>query len=280
MDHCEKLFKIWRKYAKESIIGTTRLGAPIPLYRTGESPQTLIVAAVHAREYVTADLVTGIFCGSDKSFDVIPVLNIDGVRLSLYGADGLDSKLRSRLLIINGSSDFSNWKANAFGVDINVNFNADWGTGKSNVKYVSSANYIGPYPESEPETRAVTNLIRSGNYAQVVAYHAKGEVVYHGFKNNRLHYDLAKRYADALGYELQYAYGSAGGLKDYFDVVCDGLGLTVEVGEDRFPHPYPMTEIDRLIDKHKGSVDILYENGNEVARRLHGAGIKRGGRSV
>lgn len=278
MDICEELYKKWRKYGEESVIGRTRLGRPIFLYRTGEAPKTLIVASVHAREHITSSLVTELFAGCGYSFDVVPVLNEDGVRLALYGAERLEKTLRARLVGINKSDDFSLWKANANAVDLNVNFDAEWGTGKSNVRYPSSADYIGEYPESEPETKAIADLLRSGDYAQVVAYHSKGEVVYHGFMHNRFHYDLAKKYADSIGYELTTSEWSAGGLKDYFDLISDGLGLTVEVGEDRYPHPYPTTELTKLIEKHKESVKILYDNGLEVARRIYQAGFSAGKR--
>ena len=267
MGFCEEIYKRWRHNEKR-IIGVTRLKKPIFAYRTGKNPVTLIVASVHAREYVTSSLVTELFCDCGLSFDVVPILNEDGVDLCLYGVDRLDNEWGKRLVKINGSKDFSLWKANAFAVDINVNFDAEWGRGKSNVKIPSPANYIGDYPESEPETKAIAGLLRRNTYAQVVAYHAKGEVVYHGFLNNHRHYDLAKRYAESIGYDLTTAEGSTGGLKDYFDVISDGLGLTVEVGKDVFPHPYPLTEIDNLTEQHKESVKILYDNGLEVARRI------------
>ena len=273
MDICGDIYKKWNERFVPSIIGRTRLNAPIYMYSTGSD--TLIVASVHAREYITSLLVTELFCNTKYSFDVIPILNVDGVRMCVEGVDWIEEPLRSRLVELNGSDDFRLWKANAFGVDINVNFDAEWGRGKSNIFHPSGSNYIGPYPESEPETRAIADLLRSGRYSQVVAYHSKGDVIYFGFGTNFYHRDLAGRYSRIVDYPLTYATGSAGGLKDYFDTICPGLGLTVEVGEDKFDHPYPLTELDNLISKHLDSVEILYENGKEVAARILGRGIRR-----
>lgn len=260
---------------RTEIIGTTRLGYGIPIVHTGtEKADTLIVASVHAREHVTTELVFALAEASKRSFDIVPVLNIDGVLLCKYGVEWIaDVGLKRYLSRVNGGkTDFSQWKANAYAVDINVNFNAEWGTGRANVKYPSPANYIGTEPESEPETRAAARLVDSGKYSQVICYHSKGEVIYWGFGNNYRHYTEAKRLADNLGYRLSTAAGSAGGLKDYYDLSANGLGLTIEVGEDKYPHPYPLEKLPDLIEKHSESLEIIYDNGKKIAERIYGGG--------
>ena len=79
--------------------------------------------------------------------------------LAKYGLDTVkEENARKQLLNINkNSEDFSLWKANARGVDINVNFDADWGEGRYNLTYPSSANYIGKDANSEEETRAIVD---------------------------------------------------------------------------------------------------------------------------
>ncbi len=254
-------------------IGKTVSGLDIPLVHTGrERADTLIVGSVHAREHITTDLIEKVFFGTEYCFDIIPCLNIDGVILAKYGLDGLNiSEERKKFLLsVNGGNDFSLWKANISAVDINVNFDAKWGTGAKNIRYPSSENYIGRYPESEPETRAVTNLIKRNRYAQVICFHSKGEVIYHGFGGIRRYIKEAEEYAESLGYELTKATLSAGGLKDWYDLNFDGLGLTVEVGEDKYSHPYPTEKLPELILKHERSVNILYENGKRIAGKIYG----------
>ena len=205
-------------------------------------------------------------------FDFIPCMNIDGVMLCKYGAEWIEEQgVKDYLYKINGAKrDFSLWKANAYAVDLNVNFDAGWGTGRQNLTYPSPANYIGTAPGSEPETQALVSVLGKNNYSQVVCYHTKGEVVYWGFGSNFFHYEEAERYAKKLGYLLLTSEGSAGGLKDYYDTVSQGLGLTVEVGEDIFPHPYPVSELDNLVKRHLPSMEILYENGVKIAAKVYG----------
>ena len=259
MEYLHTLWDRCRRLGETFSIGKTVLGYDVPLVKGGD--KTLIVCATHAREHITTEVLfrllekTGLFC------DFIPVHDLDGVLLAKYGLGIVGDDARRKFLSsVNGGEDVSKWKANANAVDLNVNFAADWGRGAQNVRFPAPANYVGSRPESEPETRAVARLLRAGKYRQVVSYHTKGEVVYWGFGKNFLHYAEAKRFADSMGYELTTAKGSCGGLKDYYDTISDGLGLTVELGEDRYPHPYPYTEIPRLVERLKASMEILYDN--------------------
>lgn len=67
-------------------------------------------------------------------------MNPDGALLSGYGIDTALESERAKLLKINGSFDFSLWKANGVAVDLNVNFAANWGEGKRNVRVPASEN--------------------------------------------------------------------------------------------------------------------------------------------
>ena len=60
--------------------------------------------------------------------------NPDGVALALGGLSSVKEPSRADFLRgLNGGEDFSLWKANANGVDLNVNFDARWGAGIKNV---------------------------------------------------------------------------------------------------------------------------------------------------
>ncbi len=271
----ENLIETVIKLGKATFPATSPLGYKIPMVRIGcGKPKVLIVASVHAREHITTTLLNELLARYDgkTAIDYIPVLNIDGVLLATNGSSIVkDEKLRLRLLEYNGGSeDFSLWKANILGVDINVNFNADWGEGEQNVTAPGPENYIGIAPNSETETRLIVETLKN-DYPVVAAYHSKGEVIYWGYEHNFRHYHYAKKFADFLGYELTRSEGSAGGLKDYYALNYRGLGITVEVGEDRFSHPYPESELPNLLKKHTGSIELLCKMGEEIAK-LHGEG--------
>ena len=259
------------------VIGKTLLGRDIILYHIGAGAKTLLIGGVHAREYVTCGLLERLIAREAKdgiNVDYLPVLNPDGVMLCKYGIESVtDEAVRKRLIEINGGSrDFRLWKANASGVDVNVNFDADWGDGKYNVTEPAPANYIGKYACSEPETIAVTELLKKNDYALVVCYHSLGEEVYWGYESNFRHYKEAKRYADYLGYALKRSENSTGGIKDYYALNFGGLGLTVEIGKDSYGHPCGEEKCEEIYLRHRGSLALLDAFGEEIYGRIHVGG--------
>ena len=62
----------------------------------------------------------------NKKLIIIPELNPDGIEIAIKGASACGKYKGSNFEICKG--DFSFWSANARGVDINHNFNADWYT--------------------------------------------------------------------------------------------------------------------------------------------------------
>ncbi len=248
-----------------SYVGYTTLGEQIPMISKGSSEiKVLLVGGVHAREYITSYLLRDLMAdySGKVQVDCVPMLNIDGVRLCLGGINALTLKMRDRIALLrinDGSTDFSLWKANLRGVDLNVNFPAKWGQGKSNVLYPSPENYVGPSPTSENESYCIKRLIDEGNYALVVCYHSKGEEVYYGFDGN-LQYGLeARQVANALKYKLKRTPHSTGGIKDYFTLSTSRLGLTIEVGEDSLSHPIGIEHLIRLKERHDGIIDLFAE---------------------
>ncbi|MDR3263496.1 MAG: hypothetical protein LBT30_04220 [Clostridiales bacterium] len=267
-----KSISVFKKQGYETgYIGRTVLGSPIPYVKKGDGSYggTLIFGAIHAREYITAPLVTKMaenYSGKSAIY-FVPVVDIDGVALVTLGIDAISAILdrpssalnplnpcffygekgfeayraslpkrkvsdtAAYLIKINGGgSDFRLWKANVDAVDLNVNFDAGWGTGLQNTVYPAPANYIGPYPESEPETKALVNFTKQHDIITALCYHCKGEVIYYGYKNNAPYPELAAMFSDATGYPLLSSQGSAGGYKDWFTEQFDSLSLTVEVG--------------------------------------------------
>jgi len=261
--------------ARIGTVGRTVGGREIRMLTKGEgTARVLVVGGVHAREHITVDLLFALARAyeGETAVDIVPALNIDGILLAKNGLNGLPLFMKDRAFLLRtngGKDDFSLWKANIRTVDLNNNFDAGWGEGAGNVLFPASSGYIGTHAGSEPETQAAVKRMDSGQYSLVIAYHSKGEEVYWGFRNKRPNPEEAKRVADALGYALKETPGSAGGLKDYWIEKTGRMGLTIEVGEDKFPHPYPEAELPALIKKHK---DILSLFG-EIAERLWKNGL-------
>ena len=102
---------------------------------------------------------------STRTLYVIPMLNPDGIEYCLHGVQA-DHILRERLLAMNHESeDFSDWQANARGVELTKNYPYRFANGKqieseSDVGLGAPSGYSGQYPESEPEIGHLCNYIR------------------------------------------------------------------------------------------------------------------------
>ncbi|MCD7943363.1 MAG: hypothetical protein LUH43_00465 [Clostridia bacterium] len=186
----------------ESIRGreilAARLGNPMA------PTSTLYVGAHHGMEHITSAVLMRFIneyfqyraegrrmfgVGMDFIFErraiyVVPMLNPDGVELSLHGADE-KSPLYERLLKMNGSGDFTHWQANERGVDLNHNYNAGFVEYKRIEKDRGifggcASGYSGEYPESEPEVSALCGLIRTLEPNVILTLHTQGEEIYCG----------------------------------------------------------------------------------------------------
>ncbi len=257
MELINELFEFYEDYKEEKgFIGFSVKGCPIPYFavKNGGFPVAVLTGAIHAREYVTGYVLlkeigylkTAVFPG--KVY-VIPVVNPDGVKVV---------------------KSVKNYKANANGVDLNANFPARYGTGEKNVKRRGFSDYIGKYPLSEEESKALYYFTESANPDFTLSLHTKGEEIYYDF------YDefLAKRdYKYALiaekltGYKVVKNLPSAGGYKD----LCVGRykipSLTTECGSDDLIHPIDKSHADEIFGRIK---DIPPEILKEIYRDKNG----------
>ena len=257
--------KLSRMGAETGSIGKSVLGQEIPYIFVGRKggPTLVVVGATHAREHITAKLVAKQalrYAAGDLRLDggiyFVPMHNPDGVRLCQEGAGFIkDADRRGFLIKANGGSgDFSLWKANAAAVDINVNFDAGWGTGESNLFFPAPFNYVGRAPMSEPETRAVAALIEKTAADYVITYHTKGEILYWQFNQRNMRkwrdYRYARFVSRHTGYRLVGQGKSAGGLKDWCVDVLKIPAVTVETGSDAYGYPYPYSQFDDILKRN------------------------------
>jgi g-D-glutamyl-meso-diaminopimelate peptidase len=256
-----------RTKTEKRIIGKSALGRNIYALKMGNgSPVGIAQYAIHGREWITAKLAIAHFSrGVRGSFWIVPLANPDGCLLSQKGLESVKSeKEKARLIALNGGEDFRLWKANARGVDLNVNFPARWGTGAKNTKICGGENYVGKKPCSESETRALMRFTKKISPDYTVSYHTKGEEIYWYFYQSMRTCLRDKRLAAALsrstGYPLCYAKGSAGGYKDWCIETLGVPAFTVEAGAERFVHPIGKNEFWNLLLKNKNA---LYDLSQE-----------------
>lgn len=230
-------------------IGQSFLGKEIPYVKVGSGKRVIVQGGMHAREWVTTVLVVKMIeravAGAECEFYFVPCTNPDGLDISQIGTAD------KQLIEINGGHDFSLWKANARAVDVNVNFDAKYGFGKSNVQYPSSANYIGQYAHSELETNALIEFTQRVKPRVTISYHAMGREVYWEFGQvgDRKTHDreYASKIAEHLGYKLVDDTGtSVGGYKDW--CIMHGItALTIEIIDDSIC-AHPLCERDLAVE--------------------------------
>ncbi len=245
--------------AEKRVIGKSTLGRDIYAVKVGEgAPVGLAQYAIHGREYITSILALRHFeVGTQKgSLWILPLVNPDGAMLSCQGLASVHNvAVRKQLIAMNGSEDFSLWKANARGVDLNVNFDAAWGTGVKNTRIAGSENYIGKKPFSERETQAIKRFTETVHPDYTISYHTKGEEIYWYFYQPMAHLARDKMLALCLsqttGYPLAHAKGSAGGYKDWCIRKFGIPAFTVEAGADTFVHPIGEEGLPDILRKNE-----------------------------
>ncbi len=217
----EEVKKFYQIYdGKKCVIGYSFRGREIFAFHIGSltGRQFISTYAIHGREWITARLAlkhikTGIKRGGGW---VIPLVNPDGAEIS--------QSLRPL------------WKANARGVDLNCNFDADWGSGRLNTKIRGSENCMGDFPFSEAETSALRDFTLKIKPFVTLSFHTKGEEIYWQY-DGRGDKRGAEILSAATGYRPMPVFGSAGGYKDWCIKKLRIPAYTIECGADSLSHP-------------------------------------------
>ena len=255
------------------VIGKTKFNRKIIAVEriVDESFSTAIfLSSIHARENITTDLLLEMV--ENKLFDKIDKFNLsfivmanpDGVELQSGGLDRFPKRWQKKLVSMNGGSkDFSMWKANAKGVDLNNNFDARWGTNKHSL-VPSSQGFVGTKVFSEKESKAISKYTKKMNPFITISYHTKGEEIYFNFfqDEKRLVRDelIAKRFASSTGYIIRNVEkSSSGGYKDWCVQKLKIPALTLELGSDELSHPISNENLSSIFEKNKSiAFDLEY----------------------
>lgn len=187
------------------------------------------------------------------TLSIVPMVNPDGVDLVVQGPPN-DEALRNQLITWNnGNTDFSGWKANINGVDLNDQFPAKWELENArNPKTPGPRDFGGQRPLSEPEAIAMADLTKKRDFARVLAFHTQGRVIYWGFENLEPPESeiLVNEFSRVSGYEPVNSAGSYAGYKDWFIQDWRRPGFTVELGSGT--NPLPLSQFDDIYEETLG----------------------------
>ena len=239
----------------------------------------IFLAGIHAREHISSDLIfemidRKLFDEIDKfNVSFIVVANPDGIELQSNGLDCFSKRHQIRLVEMNdGNQDFSMWKANAFGVDLNNNFDARWGE-IAHSETPSSQGYVGKKPLSEKETMAIANYTKKLKPFITISYHTKGEEIYFNFyqESKELSRDekIARRFSRSTGYKIvNVEKVSSGGYKDWCVEKLKIPALTIELGSDEWAHPISKEHLEEIFEKNKSiAFDVEFAYNEFVKNR-------------
>ena len=163
-----------------------------------------------------------------------------------------------------------------FGVDPNRNYGGFWGgpgasAPDSQPFGPTAADYRGPGPFSEPETRNIRKLVSTRQVVTLITNHTFSNLVLRppGLQAQGPPPDekVYKRLGDAMSRENGYTsqkgfelYDTSGTTEDWTYYATGGLGFTFEIGPDAF-HPTYST----MIDEYVGTTELAGDGGGNRA---------------
>jgi len=250
-------------------IGQSVMGRQLLALRCGNGPRMIhINGAFHGNEWITSALLMRFMADLSAAYSnggelsdrpvqqlneevtlwAVPMVNPDGVELSQRGADSSIPWCCQLVEWNGGSHDFSGWKANARGVDLNDQFPAFWDEERvrRGIGSPARSDYSGPYPLSEPEAAAIAGFTHRLNFDHVVALHTQGREIYWNYRDFEPEEAeaFAERLSKASGYTPVKLSGSDAGYKDWFIQHFRRPGFTVEAGFG--VNPLPMSDFDSI----------------------------------
>lgn len=165
--------------------GATYEGRPIYVVKVSDNvtqdedePNILMVACHHAREITTPEVILDtlqrLVAGYGADQAITDIVNNNEIWLApVWNPDGYH-----HVFAVNNM-----WRKNRkpfganFGVDLNRNYDLNWGPQCGGSSNPSSDVYVGPAPESEEETVTMVNFARARRFAKVQDFHSFGREV-------------------------------------------------------------------------------------------------------
>ncbi|KAA0547393.1 carboxypeptidase [Bacillus sp. BGMRC 2118] len=251
------LQKAYRDSIQVKVIGHSTYKKPIYAVKVGQGNQSILInASHHGREWMTSLLTMKMieeYAHSHKyhkeyegyhtslldevSIWFVPMVNPDGVEIQQTGLFQIASSERLvQLLMMNGGSvDFSRWKANGAGIDLNRQYEAGWDQLEDSAPFPFYQLYKGIKPHSAPEVQALVTFTEKIQPLMAVSYHSSGRVLYWYYQTEKAHIKrdkkIAKQVADITGYKLDKPIHTAigGGYTDWFIQTYKKPAMTIEI---------------------------------------------------
>ena len=293
VDYCSELIgfcitglKARYPFLKVGKIGKSTMGKPLWNIMVGNGRNRVAYnASHHANEWITTPILLKFIEDFSTSYAsdgeiygekaaeifnysticVIPAVNPDGIDL-VTGAltEGNFYMKAKRLALDYPTYPFpSGWKANIAGTDLNLQYPAGWEQAKKN-KYAQGivspapADFVGLYPLSAVESRAMYDFTMSFDPSLILAYHTQGNVIYWKYSdyepfNSRR---IAQLFSTISGYSVENTpYSSAfAGYKDWFIKDFNRPGYTIEAGLGK--NPLPISDFPEIYEKNLGILTL------------------------
>lgn len=184
--------------------------------------EVVILGCHHAREWISVEVpfYVAVHLLENYSTDahirslvnqsevwIVPLVNPDGLEYSIHFYRYWRKNMRDN-------------QDSSFGVDTNRNYGYKWGFDDEGSSPDSSSYvYRGPGPFSEPETKAVRDLVNQRNFQVLISYHNYSQVILYpwGYTNQPTEMDeLLETMASGMSRRMQavngrfYGYGQGG----------------------------------------------------------------------
>ena len=268
-------------------IGQSVLGKQIQSLRIGSGRnEVMYSSSIHANEWITSLVLMKFvedFCEAytknseifdhsakeifeNSSIYIIPMLNPDGVDLVTGNVREGTEEYNHYKQIANNFPNISfpnGWKANYNGVDLNLQFPADWEEArkiKFEQGYTKPAprDFVGFGPLTEPEALAIYNDTLRHDFRLILAYHTQGEVIYWKYSdyNPTDSKEIGKIFSNVSGYSLEITppESASAGYKDWFIKQYNRPGYTIEAG--RGVNPLPVSQFNQIYNDNIGILTL------------------------
>ncbi|WP_181347599.1 M14 family metallopeptidase [Thalassobacillus sp. CUG 92003] len=260
-------------FMRQEAIGSSVMGKELTELQIGNGPKIVHWnGSFHANEWITTAIIMqflndyllaltnqepirGINVSpfyDQVTLSIVPMVDPDGVDLTLNGPPP-GRYGEEALAINNGITDFSGWKANIRGVDLNNQYPAKWDVEAARKPtQPAPRDFPGYQPLTEPESIAMAELAGERQFDRMLAFHTQGEVIFWGYEGLEPPESevIVNEFYRVSGYEpIQYV-DSFAGYKDWFIKVWQRPGFTVELGEG--VNPLPLSQFDEIYQETLG----------------------------
>ncbi|OMF89135.1 M14 family metallocarboxypeptidase [Paenibacillus sp. FSL R7-0273] len=276
----ERLVKAYPDLVSMETLGQSAYGRQLWAVKLGRGDAVLFLnGSHHAREWMTTTVLMKMIDTyaqayvnnttiseysvrrllDEVSIWIVPMVNPDGVALSQQGTAGLTPELAQTLRRYNGNStNFTRWKANMQGIDLNRQYPANWSAIRNAGSYPWYQNYKGQRPAQAPEVQLMMDFTYRIDPEMTISYHSSGEIIFWHFNtlssNVARDQVIARTLSRMTGYSLvsPEKNPSGGGYKDWFIQEFGRPGLTIEIARYAGESNVPLSQFGSVWNDNRG----------------------------